>query len=50
MNKGRKLNKLQLVRQHRKNQYLYAVNRLIDGKTEPQEAENRWQKLKEVKP
>ena len=49
MSKGRQLNKLSLVRQHRENQYEYTLDKLIAGKTTPDEVSRRFKKLKAVR-
>ena len=49
MNTGRQKNKLQLTKQHRINQYLYALDGVIEGKFNPNYATLRWHKNKEVK-
>lgn len=40
--------KKQLCIQHRKTEYLKAINRVIDGEAEPEYATRRWQKLQEI--
>ncbi len=40
--------KKQLCIQHRKAEYLKAINKVIDGKAEPEYATLRWEKLKEM--
>ena len=49
MSKGKSVNKLKLVRQHRESHYLFTLNKLIDGKAEPEEVTARFKKLKAVK-
>ena len=34
--------------QHRKTEYLKAINRVIDGEAEPEYATSRFKKLKEI--
>ena len=48
MNRGRKVNKLKLIRKHRQDQYLHAINKVIDGEAPPDYATKRFNKLKQV--
>lgn len=49
MNTGRKKNKHNLVRQHRKTWYERELDRLIEGKSKPEIVNYRFRKLKDVK-
>ena len=49
MNRGRHINKLALVRQHRETQYLYTLEKLINGQAKPADVTLRFKKLKAVK-
>ena len=49
MSKGKSINKLKLCRQHREDQYLHTLNKLIDGKAGPEEVAKRFEKLKAVR-
>jgi len=48
MNTGRKVNKHKLVIQHRQQQYLTAINGVIDKKFNSNYATLRWQKIKDL--
>ncbi len=49
MNTSRRKTKKRLCIQHRKDQYLYAIQKVIDGEAPPEYATTRYQKLKEIK-
>jgi hypothetical protein len=46
---GKKRNKLALVKEHRKSQYLHTLDKLIDGEVPIEYVQKRWKKYKEVK-
>ena len=48
MNKGRKTNKLNLVRQHRQTWYERELDKLINGQAKPEDVSSRFNKLKQV--
>lgn len=47
MNRKKRIKK-QLAIQHREERYMHAINKVIDGKANPEYASERWEKLKEV--
>jgi len=48
MNIGRNINKLALVKSHRKYQYLYTLDRLFTGQAKPYDVILRYNKLRKV--
>jgi len=49
MSKSKKRHKKRLCLQHRETQYLHALNKVMDGKADPDYATKRFNKLKEIK-
>ena len=47
MKKSRRIKKI-LAIQHRKERYMHAINKVIDGEADPNYARLRWEKLREV--
>lgn len=48
MNTARRRHKRRLCIQHRRERYCHAIQKVIDGKAEPEYATKRWHKLQEV--
>jgi hypothetical protein len=49
MSKAHKVVKYKLVKEHRQSQYELSLDRLIEGKVNPDYPRDRFNKLKEVK-
>jgi len=49
MNRAKSQMKKRRCKEHRMNWYLHALNKVIEGKAEPEFATRRWRKYKEIK-
>ena len=49
MKRGKAQLKKQMAIQHREERYQHAIQKVIDGKADPNYATLRWEKLREVK-